>query len=84
MPRGPHFEGQAWLGSLLRTLRFGRVTTEAEIGAMAAAQWALGHAASSDAGLALLPPNTIASLVKLAEECPVLSLRGTHIASLSP
>lgn len=48
-----------------------------------AAIWAVSHIASCTHGLALLPDDTFALLTTVAEESPVLSLRGTCLYAMS-
>ncbi|PAA55442.1 hypothetical protein BOX15_Mlig003764g1 [Macrostomum lignano] len=60
-----------------------RFDTEAEIIAAKAAVWSLGHIGSTSWGLPLLEQERVApALAMLAEQCPVLSVRGACFWSL--
>ena len=52
-------------------------TAKEEVTAYKAAIWALGHIGSTHQGLELLlSENAVEELIDLAEECPLLSIRG--------
>uniref|UniRef100_A0A914W0J1 Rapamycin-insensitive companion of mTOR domain-containing protein n=1 Tax=Plectus sambesii TaxID=2011161 RepID=A0A914W0J1_9BILA len=69
---------------LVETLKHGSLKSEQEKMAMKAAVVAMGHIGSSGIGVSsVLPTLSVAQLVKLAESCPVLSVRGVAYWALN-
>ncbi|XP_063227632.1 rapamycin-insensitive companion of mTOR [Bacillus rossius redtenbacheri] len=68
------------LDSLFQVVSGQRCGSEQEILELKAALWGCGHAGSAPAGVALLAEEgVVAAVVRLAETCPVYSVRGTAL-----
>ncbi|XP_014664644.1 PREDICTED: rapamycin-insensitive companion of mTOR-like [Priapulus caudatus] len=69
---------QTHVNTMLRTLRHARFSNEQDIIELKAALWALCHLGSTVRGVELLIDRAvIPDVIKLAEECPLYSVRGT-------
>ncbi|CAI8054557.1 Rapamycin-insensitive companion of mTOR [Geodia barretti] len=84
-----HEEGCAMLDKMGHVKKFCEViqqdtpVTKEDITSYKAAIWALGHIGSTQQGLdLLLTENAVEELIDLAEDCPLLSIRGTCYYSL--
>ena len=72
-----HTHTQGHVKKFCETIQLEMPTTKEDVTAFKAAIWALGHIGSTQQGLELLlSENAVDDLIDLAEECPLLSIRG--------